>query len=140
MAPHVFFYQRLLIALVLLCLLMHLWWPDNLRAEIQTPRQSAKPRRKRSNEPKPFTGFIHKPLCEACEKGTDRHPKAPGSPPPSLTCTRGRKRTVNTHAHFCPTPNCSYHGWRGRGNIRAHGHPGGQSWRQLQCVSCHGYF
>jgi hypothetical protein len=33
-----------------------------------------------------------------------------------------------------------YHGWLGRGNIRAHGHPGGQPWRQLQGVSCHGYF
>src|SRR5437762_7233870 len=28
----------------------------------------------------------------------------------------------------------------GRGNIRANGHPGGKPWRQLQCVSCHGYF
>ena len=42
--------------------------------------------------------------------------------------------------HFCPAPDCSYHGWLGRGNIRANGHPGGQPWRQLQCVSCHGYF
>src|SRR4030095_6894998 len=35
---------------------------------------------------------------------------------------------------------CAYHGWLGRGNIRANGHPGGQPWRQLQCVSCQGYF
>lgn len=140
MAPNVLFYQLLLVALVLLCLIMHFWWPDNPRAALQTPLQSDKPRRKRSNEPKPFTGFLHKPLCEACEQGTDIHPKAPGSPPPLLTFTRGRKRTVNTHAHCCPKPHCSYHGWRGRGNIRANGHPGGQSWRQLQCVSCHGYF
>ena len=140
MAPNVLFYQLLLVALVLLCLIMHIWWPDNPSAALQTPLQSDKPRRQRSNEPKPFTGFLHKPLCEACEKGTDIHPKMPGSPPPILTFTRGRKRTVNTHAHFCPKPNCSYHGWLGRGNIRANGHPGGQSWRQLQCVSCHGYF
>jgi IS1 family transposase len=54
--------------------------------------------------------------------------------------TRGRKRTVDTQSHFCPDPDCSYHGWLGRGNIRSNGHPGGQPWRQLQCVSCKGYF
>jgi hypothetical protein len=35
---------------------------------------------------------------------------------------------------------CAYYGWRGRGNIRAHGPPGGTPWRQLQCGSCLGYF
>jgi hypothetical protein len=54
--------------------------------------------------------------------------------------TRGRRRTVDTSGHCCPDPDCAYHGWRGRGNIRANGHPGGQPWRQLQCVSCEGYF
>jgi hypothetical protein len=57
-----------------------------------------------------------------------------------ITFPRGRRRTVDTSQHFCPDHECSYHGWRGRGNIRANGHPGGQPWRQLQCVSCHGYF
>jgi hypothetical protein len=57
-----------------------------------------------------------------------------------ITFTRGRPRTVDTHAHFCPAPGCAYRGWLGRGNIRANGHPGGQAWHQLQCVSCHGYF
>jgi hypothetical protein len=57
-----------------------------------------------------------------------------------MICTRGRKRTVNTSGQFCPDHDCSYHGWLGRGNIRANGHPGGQQWRQLQCVSCEGYF
>jgi IS1 family transposase len=54
--------------------------------------------------------------------------------------TRGRRRTVDTSGHFCPAPNCAYHGWLGHGNIRSNGHPGGQTWRQLQCVSCQGYF
>jgi IS1 family transposase len=54
--------------------------------------------------------------------------------------TRGRQRTVDTSGHFCPDHDCTYHGWLGRGNIRANGHPGGQTWRQLQCVSCQGYF
>jgi IS1 family transposase len=98
------------------------------------------PRRKRSTEPKPFAGYIHKPICEACEQGIDTRPKAPGSPPPMIICTRGRRRTVDTSGHFCPDDDCSYHGWLGRGNIRANGHPSGQPWRQLQCVSCQGYF
>jgi IS1 family transposase len=54
--------------------------------------------------------------------------------------TRGRRRTVDTSGHFCPDHDCAYHGWLGRGNIRSNGHPGGQPWRQLQCVSCDGYF
>jgi transposase-like protein len=54
--------------------------------------------------------------------------------------TRGRRRTVDTAGHCCPDLNCSYHGWLGRGNIRSNGHPGGQPWRQWQCVSCDGYF
>jgi IS1 family transposase len=54
--------------------------------------------------------------------------------------TRGRRRTVDTSGHFCPDQDCAYHGWLGRGNIRSNGHPGGQTWRQLQCVSCEGYF
>jgi transposase-like protein len=57
-----------------------------------------------------------------------------------LTFTRGRRRTVDTAQHFCPDHDCAYHGWLGHGNIRSNGHPSGQSWRQLQCVSCHGYF
>jgi transposase-like protein/IS1 family transposase len=54
--------------------------------------------------------------------------------------TRGRPRTIDTSGHFCPDHDCPYHGWLGRGNIRANGHPGGQPWRQLQCVSCEGFF
>jgi len=57
-----------------------------------------------------------------------------------LIFSRGRRRTVDTSQHFCPDHDCSYHGWLGRGNIRANGHPDGQPWRQLQCVSCQGYF
>jgi IS1 family transposase len=54
--------------------------------------------------------------------------------------TRGRQRTVDTSGHCCPDQDCAYHGWLGRGTIRANGHPGGQPWRQWQCVSCDGYF
>jgi hypothetical protein len=140
MASNLWFYQLLLASLVLICLIIHVWWPDPLRMTPPPPLQSYKPRRKGSKEPKPFTGYLHTPLCEACEHGIDSRPQAPGSPPPVMIFTRGRTRTVDTQSHFCPDPDCAYHGWRGRGNIRANGHPGGQPWRQLQCVSCRGYF
>jgi len=134
------FYQLLLVALVLICLLLHVGLSDNLPPVPPAPPAPPAPRRRRCKEPKPFAGMIHKPLCEACEKGADERPKAPGSPPPLLTFNRGRKRTVDTRAHFCPAPACSYRGWLSRGNIRANGHPGGKPWRQLQCVACKGYF
>jgi IS1 family transposase len=141
MIPHFLFYQLLLVALLVLCLLMHVWWPDKPAAASQLPLEPNKRRRTRSKEPKPFTGLLHQPLCEACKQGIDPRPEAAlGSSPPIMTFSRGRRRTVDTHAHFCPDPDCSYHGWLGRGNIRSNGHPGGQPWRQLQCVACHGYF
>ena len=140
MVPNPLFYQRLMVALILICLLIHVGVPDKPLPLPQPPLEPHKRRRTRSTEPKPFPGLIHKPLCEACAQGADVHAKAPGSPPPILRFTRGRRRTVDAHAHFCPYPDCAYHGWCGRGTSRAHGHPGGQLWRQLPCVSCHGYF
>jgi hypothetical protein len=140
MVPHVVFYQLLVVALVVIYLLIRVWWPDAPSASPPTALTADPPRRKCSTEPKPFPGFIHIPLCAACEQGADERPTAPGAPPPVIAFTRGRRRTVDTRLQFCPAPDCSYRGWLGRGNIRANGHPGGQPWRQLQCVSCHGYF
>ncbi len=140
MGPSLWFYQLLLSTLVLICLMIHVGWPNNPRATPRKPLKPAKPRRKRSEDSQPLTGLIHKPLCEACEQGADPRPQAPGAPPPVMVFTQGRRRTIDTQQHCCPEPDCSYHCWLGRGNIRAKGHPGGQPWRQLQCVSCHGYF
>jgi len=133
------FYPLLLAALVLVCVIIHAWRPGPLRAT-PPPVKPIKPRRQRSKAPKPFAGYLQQPLCEACEHGLDSPPQAPGSPPPIIRFNRGRKRTVDTTGHFCPDPDCSYRGWLGLGNIRANGHPGGQPWRQFQCVSCQGYF
>jgi transposase-like protein len=140
MAPDAFFYPLLLATLVVVCLIIHVWWPDPLRTVPPPPIKPDKPQRKPSKEPKPFTGYIQKPLCEACDRGVDTRPKAPGSPPPVIIFNRGRKRTVDASRHFCPDPDCPYHGRLGLGNIRANGHPGGQPWRQFQCVSCGGFF
>jgi hypothetical protein len=131
MVPTVLFYPLLLVALVLICLLLHVWWPDPSRAPPPWPLKPDKPQRKRSKEPTQlFTGYIDKPLCEACETGINARSQALGSPPPILTFNRGRKRPVDTQAPFCPTPNCSSQSWLGRGNLRSNGHPGGQPWRQ----------
>src|SRR5262245_47764755 len=110
MAPHLLFYPLLLAALLFICLLLHLWSPDDPWHPSNTSLTPAIPRRKRSTEPELFTGLLHKPLCEACEQRADGRPMVPGSPPPVITCTRGRRRTVDTQAHFCPDPDCSYHG------------------------------
>ena len=93
MAPNLLFYQLLLAALVFRCFLIHVWCPDDPWRPSNASLTPDQPRRKRSTEPQPFTGLIHKPLCEACEQRADRRPKAPGSPPPVITFTRGRRRT-----------------------------------------------
>lgn len=93
MVSNPLFYQLLLIALVLLCLLVHIGLPNDPPRAPKTPLDP-KPRRRRSKDPKPFAGLIHQPLCEACEQGADTRPKAPGSPPPVIIFTRGRRRTV----------------------------------------------
>jgi IS1 family transposase len=139
MAPTPLFYQLLVVALVLICLLIHIGLPDKPLSLPQLPLASTKRRRTRSTAPKPFPGLLRQPLCEACAQEADARPTAPGSPPPFIRFTRGRRRTVNPQSHFCPAPECAYHGWLARGNIRANGYPGRQPWRQLQCVACQGY-
>jgi hypothetical protein len=51
MAPHLSFYQLLLVALVLICLMIHVWWPDAPSVIPKTPRKPATPRRNRSQDP-----------------------------------------------------------------------------------------
>src|SRR2546426_11919353 len=79
-------------------------------------------------------------VCRLCDQAAASGHKAPSTPPPLITYARGRKRTIDSQNQFCPDLDCSYYGWLGRGNIRANGHPGGNPWRQFQCVSCLGYF
>ena len=102
MASNLLFYQLLLIALVLLCLLVHVALADSPLREPKTPLAPKPRRHRRSKEPESFVGLIHQPLCEACEQGDDTRPKTPGpgSPPPVLTFTRGRRRTITI---FVPT-------------------------------------
>src|SRR5262249_19080396 len=138
MVSHLFFYQLVLIALVWLCLMLHWTWPS-APATCPPPSEPTPPKPKRHREPTPFAGLTTKPHCETCEHGTAPCPQAPSAPPPRIVPTRGRRRHVDTSTHFCPNPDCPYRGSVGRGNLRANGHPNGDSWRQLLCVACGRY-
>ena len=50
MAPNLLFYQLLLVALVLICIMIHVWWPDRPSVTPQTPLKPGKPRHKRAKE------------------------------------------------------------------------------------------
>jgi hypothetical protein len=128
-----------LLALLWLCLLLQWAWP-RATAACSTPPAPPPPAPQRTRAPQLFAGLTHRPHCDACAQATDSRPQAPAAPPPRLMPTRGRRRQVDTTAHFCPNPDCQYRGWAGWGNIRANGHPGGGRWRQLLCIVCRRYF
>jgi IS1 family transposase len=140
MIPPQFFSLMVVLGFLWIFFMLHVAWPSQGPATPQRPVEPILPPHKRSNESKPFAGFLHKPLCDACEHAAEARPQAPGAPPPRITFTRGRPRTIDTQQQFCPDQDCSYYGWTGRGNLRANGHPGSKPWRQFQCVACHGYF
>jgi hypothetical protein len=77
---------------------------------------------------------------DACEQAAEPCHQAPSAPRPLFTCTRGRRRQVDTQHQFCPDHACDYYGWVGLNHIRANGHPGSGPWRQLPCVACNQYF
>src|SRR6266436_7290937 len=140
MVSELFFYQLALIALVWLCCMLHWVWPSDGGTTSPTPSQPTPPLRRRSREPQPFPGLIHKPHCAACEQ-VAQDPEAPPPPaPPLITSRRGRPRQVDTAQHFCPNAHCDYRGWVDWGNISANGHPSGGPWRQLYCSACERYF
>jgi hypothetical protein len=136
MVSELFFYQLALIALVwLYCMLHWVWLCD--RPTVPSPLPQHTPlRRTRSREPKPFAGLTTRPHCDACTHASDSRPHAPAAPPPRIVMMRGRRRQIDTSHHFCPNPDCRYHGGVGWGNLRANGHPGGGPWRQLLCIVC----
>jgi transposase-like protein len=134
MRPDLALYLVTGICLILLLFLTHWRWRRSTTAPA-TPKPT-----RRTREPIPFAGYTRKPECERCEQEVVSHPQLPDAPPPRLTCTRGRRRQVDTSGHFCPHTACAYHGRVDFGNIRANGHPNGRRWRQLVCLSCRGYF
>ena len=137
MVSHLFYYQLALLAILWLFVMLPV---TGSKPGLPAPPVPAKPKRKRSPEPKAFEGLTHKPHCVLCQQATgETHPPPPIRPDP-LPLTNRRPRTVDTSRHFCPHSNCRYRGWRGLGNLRANGHPSGGPWRQFYCTSCKGYF
>jgi IS1 family transposase len=137
MVPHHIFYQLALFLLVWLFVMLHV---TGSKPGLPTPPVPAKPKRKRSSEPKAFEGLTQKPPCALCKQETgETAPALPRRPDP-MPPTNRRPRTVDTSMHFCPHSDCDYRGWLELGNLRANGHPGGGPWRQFYCTSCKGYF
>ena len=135
-------YQLVLVALLWLFVVLHLIQSKRPVTAPATPiePEPLKPKRHRSNEPKPFEGLTHKPHCALCERDTVHPPAPPPIPPDPMTPTHRRPRAIDTSQHFCPHAGCDYRGWLGLGNLRANGHPSGGPWRQFHCTSCQGYF
>jgi hypothetical protein len=140
MGSPLFFYQRTLIALVWLCVMLQWMWPSTPTAVCPTTPEPPPPPPQRPREPKPFAGFITKPPCNACEHASAPHAETPSTPPTRLVPTRGRRRQIDTSTHCCPNPAWAYRGWVAWGHLRANGHPSGGPWRQLLCVVCHRSF
>ena len=121
---------------ILLVLLLRGLWRGGKSAPATTKSRRAK------HDPQPFAGLTHKPECPVCaqEAGVQPSVSAPHAPPPRMTCTRGRRRHVETTGHFCPHAACAYHSLVDWGNIRANGPPNGRRWRQLVGLGCRSYF
>jgi IS1 family transposase len=137
MVSHLFYYQLALCVLVWLFVMLHVTWS---KPGLPAPPVPAKPKRKRSPEPKAFEGLTHKPHCVLCDQATGETTLPPPVRPAPMPLTHRRPRTVDTSMHFCPHSHCDYRGWLGLGNLRANGHPNGGPWRQFHCTSCQGYF
>src|SRR5215475_16165044 len=140
MSPPLVYYALVILGLLWLCVMLPYLWPSSPGGATKTPTKSITPKRKRSTEPKAFEGLTHKPHCALCAQETgETHPPSPVRPDP-MPPTNRRPRTVDTSMHFCPHDGCRYRGWLELNNLRANGHPNGGPWRQLQCLSCLGYF
>ena len=137
MVSHLFYYQLALFGLVWLFVMLHVTGSKPGRP---TPPVPAKPKRKRSTEPKAFEGLTQKPACALCKHATGASAPAPARRPDPMLPTNRRPRTVDTSMHFCPHTDCDYRGWLGLNNLRANGHPSGGPWRQFHCLGCNGFF
>jgi IS1 family transposase len=142
MIPHHVYYQRTILGLLWLCVMLHYVWPsqDAMSPQLPVPPVPPPLKRKRSKEPTPFVGLTQRPHCVLCAHATNHlDPPPPRRPAPMAPPTR-RPRAIDTSRHFCPHAGCDYQGWLGLGNLRANGHPNGGPWRQFYCTACEGYF
>src|SRR5262245_13304406 len=140
MIPDLVYDQLVIIVLLWLCFMLPHLWPRPHGGMPTRPGAPITPKRNRSRAPKPFAGLTHKPHCARCEHEATPPDAPPLAPPAPIPPTHRRPHTVDTSRHFCPHAGWCYRGWRGRGNLRANGHPNGGPWRQFHCTACDGYF
>jgi hypothetical protein len=96
MVSHLFYYQLALLAIIWLFVMLHL---TGSKPGLPAPPVPAKPKRKRSTEPKAFEGLTHKPHCVLCDQETgETNPPPPVRPDP-LPLANRRPRTVDTSMH-----------------------------------------
>jgi hypothetical protein len=88
MVPHHFFYQLALLAIIWLFVMLHL---TGAKPGLPVPPVPAKPKRKRSTEPKAFEGLTQKPHCALCEQETGETPPAGVDNLTPTDCSSGRK-------------------------------------------------
>ena len=101
MVSHLFYYQLALVAIIWLFVMLHL---TESKPGLPAPPVPAKPKRKRSPEPKAFEGLTQKPHCVLCEPETGRpiHRLLSGPIPcRARTAAPGRWIRLCT---FVPTP------------------------------------
>jgi len=82
-----------------------------------SPPEPAVPKKKRAAAGE-FAGVTRLPACAECaaaKKITEAIPE----PPPVISSTRGRPKTIKPEGQYCPNPQCRYYGWLKRGNLRA---------------------
>src|SRR2546428_8687931 len=104
MVPTLFFYHRVLIALVWLCLMLQGAWPSAPALSPTTPELPS-PRLTRKRAPTPLAGLTTKPPCDACA-----HSPAPRPPharpragcPREGTAARWRPRRTSARTRTGP--------------------------------------
>ena len=92
MVSHLFYYQLALLALIWLFVMLHL---TGSKPGLPAPPVPAKPKRKRSPEPKAFEGLTHKPHCVLCDQATGETNLPPPVRPAPMPLTNRRPRTVD---------------------------------------------
>jgi hypothetical protein len=107
MVSHLFYYQLALLAVIWLCVMLHL---TGSKPGLPAPPVPAKPKRKRSTEPTVFEGLPHKPPCVLCDQATGETNVPPPGRPALMPLTNRRPRKVDTSRHFCPHLTCDYGG------------------------------
>jgi hypothetical protein len=127
-------------ALVWLVLMMPLTGPKRSAATTTAPATPIQCKRNRSNAPQPFTGLTTQPPGVLCARDAAHPQPAPPVPPEPMPPPHRRPRPVDTAPHCWPPSGCRYRGGRGRGNVRATGHPSGGRGRQFPWTACAGDF